>query len=68
MTDMRHFVLVHPARWHYPAQNKMAVLLFNQQQCEKYATLLHVVVNNVLDLAVDILNICEFKVTNTRMG
>jgi hypothetical protein len=42
------------------------VLLFHQQ-CGKYATLLHVI-NYVLGLVVNILNVCEFKVTNTTMG
>jgi hypothetical protein len=42
------------------------VLLLYQQQCEKYATLLHAVVNNALVVSY-ILNICQFKVTNTTM-
>jgi hypothetical protein len=45
-----------------------AVLLFHQQQYEKYATLLHVVINNALALVVDILNTCKLKVTDTAMG
>jgi hypothetical protein len=45
----------------------MAVLLFHQQQCENYATLLYIVSNNPLGLVVDILNIREIKATNTTM-
>jgi hypothetical protein len=39
--------------------------LSHQQQYEKYAILLHILVKNALGLVVDILNIYEFKVTNT---
>jgi hypothetical protein len=46
----------------------MPLLLFHQHHCEKYATMLHAVVNNELGMVVDILNICEFKVTNTTIG
>jgi hypothetical protein len=46
---------------------KLPLLLFHQQHREKYASVLHVIVNNALGLVVDILNICDFKVTNTTM-
>jgi hypothetical protein len=65
---MHRLVLAHRDRWHYPAENKMAMLIFHQQQCEKHATLLHVIVNYSLGLVVKVLNTCEFKVTNTTMG
>jgi hypothetical protein len=55
--------IVHSAKWHYPLWNKMTVLLLCQQQCEKNATLLHVIVDSTLGLVVDILKICESKVT-----
>jgi hypothetical protein len=41
----------------------VGVLIFQQQQCEIYAAPFHLVVNNATGLVVDILNICEFKVT-----
>jgi hypothetical protein len=47
---------------------KLLVLLFLQQQRQKYVTLLHVVVINAFGLMVYILNICDFKVTNTTIG
>jgi hypothetical protein len=43
----------------------------HQQPCKKYATLLHVTINNALVLVVGILNICKFKVfkvANETMG
>jgi hypothetical protein len=46
----------------------MAVLLFHRKQFKAYATLLHVVVNSTLGLVVNILNMCEFKVTKTTLG
>jgi hypothetical protein len=61
LDDMRRLVLVRSARWHYPAQNKLAVLLFHEQQYKKYATVLHIIFNNALSLMVDFMNICEFK-------
>jgi hypothetical protein len=44
------------------------MLLFQQQQYEKYAALFNGTVNNALVLGVVILNICDYKVTNTIMG
>jgi hypothetical protein len=38
-----------------------------QQHCQKYTTLLHFVISNRLLLVVDILKICEFKVTETTV-
>jgi hypothetical protein len=36
------------------------MLLFHQQQCQKYEIVLHVVANNALELVVDILNNASF--------
>jgi hypothetical protein len=44
---------------------KLTVLLFHQQQHNKYATLSNAAVNTALVLVVVILNICDLKVTNT---
>jgi hypothetical protein len=46
----------------------MAVLLFHQQQFEKYATLLHVLFSSAVGLVVEMFKICELKVTNTTMN
>jgi hypothetical protein len=43
------------------------MLLFHEQQYEKYAALFNDIVNNALALVVVILNICDYKVTNTVM-
>jgi hypothetical protein len=42
----------------------MDVLLFHQQQCEKSATPF----NSALGVVVDVLNILEFKITNTTVS
>jgi hypothetical protein len=41
---------------------KLSVLPLHFRQYKEYATLLHVIVNNVLTLLVDILNIADIKV------
>jgi hypothetical protein len=46
---------------------KLHVPLFHQQQYRTSASLLYVVVNNALRLAVDILNICDFKCENVTI-
>ena len=46
---------------------KFSVLPLHFRQYKEYAPLLHVIVNNVLTLLVDILNIADIKVSNTTM-
>jgi hypothetical protein len=43
-------------------------MILQQQPCEKYAPLLHVIIKDALGLAMDILNICELKVTNETLA
>jgi hypothetical protein len=46
---------------------QLPVLLFHQQQYRNYAALSNAVINNVSVLVLVILNICDFKVSNTTM-
>jgi hypothetical protein len=43
---------------------KLPVLLFNQRQYKKYATLFSTTISNSLVVVVVILKICDFKVIN----
>jgi hypothetical protein len=47
---------------------KLPVLLFHHQQHDKYTTPFSAIFNNALVLVVVILNVCDFKVTNTTVG
>jgi hypothetical protein len=47
---------------------RLPVLLFHQQHDDKYTAPFNAILNNALLLLEVILNICDFKVTNTTVG